>query len=210
MSAYEKSNALLSDVIINYRTVIGFGQKNVDGVVNKFEALLVEPARKKVRNAHFGGFFYGYSNCARMLFLGIVFYIASWVVRTWDDESDEVYLAIWIIFSTCMGAGIAMSNVPSVAKAKASAKNIFDIIDTVSTLDVRKQGKTSTHFKIEKGEIKFNNVDFTYPMRADTPVLKDFSMKIEASQKIALVGHSGCGKSTITNLLLRFYNINDS
>ena len=72
-----------------------------------------------------------------MLFLGIVFYIASWIVRTWKDESDQVYQAIWIIFSTCMGAGIAMSNVPSVSKAKASAVNIFQIIDTPSKLDVR-------------------------------------------------------------------------
>jgi len=74
---YEKSNALLSDVIINYRTVIGFGQNNVDAVINKFKAFLEEPSKKKVRNAHIGGFFFGYSNCARMLFLGIVFYIGS-------------------------------------------------------------------------------------------------------------------------------------
>ena len=45
-------------------------------------------------------------------------------------------------------------------------------------------------------------------MREKSPVLKKFDMKIEATKKIALVGHSGCGKSTITNLLLRFYNIN--
>ena len=44
-------------------------------------------------------------------------------------------------------------------------------------------------------------------MREKSPVLKKFDMKIEATKKIALVGHSGCGKSTITNLLLRFYNI---
>lgn len=207
VDVYEKSNALLSDVIINYRTVIGLGQKNVDGIVTKFQLLLVEPARKKVRNAHFGGFFFGYSNCARILFLGIVFYIASWVVRTWTDEADDVYLAIWILFSTCMGAGVAMSNVPSVSKAKASAQNIFQIIDTPSLLDVREQDPNK-QTQISKGEIVFKDVNFTYPMREKLPVLSDFNMKIEATKKIALVGHSGCGKSTITNLLLRFYNIN--
>jgi len=49
-------------------------------------------------------------------------------------------------------------------------------------------------------------VNFNYPSRA-LKVLKNFSMQIPANAKIALVGHSGCGKSTITNLLLRFYEL---
>ena len=101
-------------MILNYRTVIGFGQKNVNVVVNRFQKLLEEPSRKKVKNAHIGGFFFGYSNCARMLFLGIVFLIGSELVRKYSDQSDDIYMSIWILFSTCMGAGIAMSNVPSV------------------------------------------------------------------------------------------------
>mmetsp|Transcript_9302 Transcript_9302/g.12649 ORF Transcript_9302/g.12649 Transcript_9302/m.12649 type:complete len:331 (+) Transcript_9302:868-1860(+) len=145
---YAKANALLSDVIINYRTVISFGQKNIEGVVRRFEQYLVEPSRKKVRNAHFGGFFFGYSNCARMLFLGIVFYCGSWLVQEGYGTSEEIYLSIWILFSTCMGTGIAMSNVPSVQKAKASAGNIFAIIDEKSSLDVREQ-KTGAKTTIE-------------------------------------------------------------
>lgn len=74
-----------------------------------------------------------------MLFLGIVFYIGSWLVQEGLADSEEIYLSIWILFSTCMGAGIALSNVPSVSKAKASASNIFTIIDEKSTLDVREQ-----------------------------------------------------------------------
>lgn len=203
VDAYEKANALLSDVIINYRTVIGFGQKNVDSVVAKFEEHLVEPSRRKERNAHFGGFFFGYSNCSRMLFLGIVFYIGSKLVRNGTGDSDNIYISIWILFSTCMGAGIALSNVPSVQKAKQSAANIFTIIDDPSTLDVRQQGNDKIK-TIEAGSIEFKQVCFRYPTRKAT-VLDNFDMSIPATQKIALVGHSGCGKSTITNLLLRFY-----
>lgn len=98
-----------------------------------------------------------------------------------------------------------MSNVPSVQKAKESAGNIFTIIDEKSTLDVREQ-RPGMKTKIEHGEIVFSDVNFNYPSR-QASVLKNFSMIIPATQKIALVGHSGCGKSTITNLLLRFYNI---
>ncbi len=56
------------------------------------------------------------------------------------------------------------------------------------------------------GRIEFSHVSFKY---ADTPVLRDFSLKIEPGEKVALVGPSGCGKSTISNLLLRFYDVCD-
>lgn len=62
--------------------------------------------------------------------------------------------------------------------------------------------------KIEAGAIEFNKVNFIYPSRTKR-VLKEFNMSIPANKKIALVGYSGCGKSTIANLLLRFYDINE-
>jgi ABC-type multidrug transport system fused ATPase/permease subunit len=52
-------------------------------------------------------------------------------------------------------------------------------------------------------------VNFIYPSRPDALVLKSLNVKIPAFKKIALVGHSGCGKSTIANLLLRFYDVTD-
>ncbi len=54
---------------------------------------------------------------------------------------------------------------------------------------------------IIKGEIIFENVSFAYPASKDIIVIKNLNMKIEAGQKIALVGQSGCGKSTIAGLL---------
>ncbi len=57
------------------------------------------------------------------------------------------------------------------------------------------------------GEIVFDNVSFSYPSRPDFPVLKELNFKIRSGEKIALVGKSGSGKSTITNLLMRFYPV---
>jgi ABC-type multidrug transport system fused ATPase/permease subunit len=103
-----------------------------------------------------------------------------------------------------MGCGSAMSNVPSVNKAKQSAGKIFEITDQRSTLDVRRT--TANEIKeVKEGRIEFKDVDFKYPSRT-TKIFNQFNMEIPANYKIALVGHSGCGKSTITNLLLRFYH----
>jgi len=134
---------------------------------------------RRVRNANLAGFFFGYSNCARMLFVGVVFWIGSEISRRYEQDTDRIYIAIWIIFSTCMGAGIAMSNLPSVQKAKASSKNIFGIIDEPSSLDVRKLAKNAT-FNVERGQIQFNEVTFRYPTRKAL-VLNELSMQIPAT-----------------------------
>ena len=104
-----------------------------------------------------------------------------------------------------MGVGAAAANIPSIETAKNKAQPIFNFIDEESTLDARKiqDNKIST---LGEGHIQFKNTLFTYPSKKK-PVLDNLNLDIPASAKIALIGHSGCGKSTITNLLLRFYNI---
>lgn len=102
-----------------------------------------------------------------------------------------------------LGSGIALSSAPSVGKAKDAARMIFGIIDQPSAIDTR---ETKGERVIKKGEIELRNTDFKYPSR-NTKVLNEMNMKIPATKKIALVGHSGCGKSTIANLLLRLYDV---
>eukprot|EP00981_Chlorochromonas_danica_P015549 scaffold13154_cov163-Ochromonas_danica.AAC.2 len=57
-----------------------------------------------------------------------------------------------------------------------------------------------------KGEVVFNDVEFAYPSRPNLPIYKNFNLAIQPGETVALVGRSGCGKSTVINLLLRFYD----
>ena len=105
-------------MILNYKTVISFGEKNIDSVIRKYEQLLEEPASKRIRTSHIAGFFFGYSQAARMVFVGVVFYLGTLAIRKMHITGDNVFISIWILFSCAMGAGSSMSNVPSVNKAK--------------------------------------------------------------------------------------------
>jgi ATP-binding cassette subfamily B protein len=92
----------------------------------------------------------------------------------------------------------------SIQSALAGAERIFEVIDTVPEL-------TDAHDAINiddfEGYVEFENVDFEYV--SGIPVLKDISLKAEPGQTIALVGPTGAGKTTIVNLLTRFYDIKD-
>ena len=57
------------------------------------------------------------------------------------------------------------------------------------------------------GQIEFRSVHFTYVNRPDVPVLRGLSFEVKAGQKVALVGQSGCGKSTTVSLVERFYDV---
>lgn len=159
---YEESNALLSDMIMNYRTVISFGDKNINKVMDKYEKLLEEPNRIGVRNAHIAGFYFGYSQMIRFIFVGFVFYIGSIFIYDKGQNPKNTYIAIYVIFVAALGSGIAIAQAPSIGKAKNAAVKIFDIIEEPSLIDTRKEGG---HQKIEKGEIEFKRVDFKYPSR---------------------------------------------
>lgn len=73
--------------------------------------------------------------------------------------------------------------------------------------EVETTGKKSKDFRKLDGKIVFQDVDFSYPTRDDVPVLKKINFAIGAGQKVALVGASGAGKSTIVQLLMRFYDL---
>ncbi|MDE5753493.1 MAG: ABC transporter ATP-binding protein/permease [Oscillospiraceae bacterium] len=87
--------------------------------------------------------------------------------------------------------------------AVSCAQRVFEILDADSEPD------DSDHEVLEscKGELEIRNIRFSYT--PDKPLIRDFSMYAYAGQKIAIVGKTGCGKSTIINLLLRFYEIQD-
>jgi ATP-binding cassette subfamily B (MDR/TAP) protein 1 len=93
---------------------------------------------------------------------------------------------------------------PEKAKAIVAIDSIFNILDRPSLIDPSIE--TGVSPVMCHGRIEFQNVTFSYPSRPDRRVLDNFSCVIEAGQSVALVGQSGCGKSSVIALLLRFYD----
>ncbi|PID49115.1 MAG: lipid A export permease/ATP-binding protein MsbA [Proteobacteria bacterium] len=85
-------------------------------------------------------------------------------------------------------------------KGIAAGDSIFRLLDEASELDQGKQALGRS-----RGQLVFDKVSFYYP-NSESPILENISFKVEPGQKIALVGKSGCGKTTLVNLLVRFYD----
>jgi ATP-binding cassette subfamily B (MDR/TAP) protein 1 len=91
----------------------------------------------------------------------------------------------------------------AIANASSAAAELFSIIDKPSNLDpLSLEGERPASCT---GDIEIRDLNFAYPTRPGVPVLHDLSLKIPAGKTTALVGSSGCGKSTIVGLLERWY-----
>ena len=91
----------------------------------------------------------------------------------------------------------------SIQAALAGAERVFEVIDTPAEVD---DAPDALPLEMVHGHVQFEDVTFGY--RADTPIIKNMSLEAKAGQIVALVGPTGAGKTTIINLLTRFYELN--
>lgn len=89
--------------------------------------------------------------------------------------------------------------------ASASARRIFEFLESEELSD--ESEKTAVLSSV-KGAVSFKNVRFSYPDNPDKIIIKNFSATVEPGQKVAIVGPTGAGKTTMVNLLMRFFEIN--
>lgn len=89
--------------------------------------------------------------------------------------------------------------------AAASAKRVFDFLESEELSD---ESEKATALSNIHGAVEFKNVKFSYPDNPDKTIIKNFSATVHPGQKVAIVGPTGAGKTTMVNLLMRFFEIN--
>ena len=93
---------------------------------------------------------------------------------------------------------------PDISSAKSAASDVIRLLDSMPEIDAESpEGEVP---KDVQGRIRFENVHFRYPTRPGVRVLRDLNLTVEPGTYVALVGASGCGKSTTIQLIERFYD----
>ncbi|WP_316608857.1 ABC transporter ATP-binding protein [uncultured Ruminococcus sp.] len=143
-----------------------------------------------------------------MTFIGNLGYVAVFIVGALLVRGDMISYGVIIAFTIYVRLftqplqqlAQSFTNMQSTA---AAAERVFEYLDEEELSD--ESNKTRTLDKV-KGDVRFEHVRFGY--NPDRIIIKDFSVDIKAGQKVAIVGPTGAGKTTIVNLLMRFYELN--
>ncbi|MCE7062446.1 ABC transporter ATP-binding protein [Dyadobacter sp. CY343] len=196
------ANVVVEETLQSIQVVKAFTNEPLE--VGRYHTILSRVVDLSLHAATFRGGFASFIIFA--LFggiVGVVWYGAGLVQSGEFGLSD---LFTFILYTTFIGASIGgMGDLyAQVNKTIGASERIFEILEEEPEISVE-EARSAAPGVID-GHIVYDNVHFSYPSRPDLPVLRGISFEIKAGEKIALVGYSGAGKSTIIQLLMRFYD----
>ncbi|NXB51636.1 MDR1 protein, partial [Leucopsar rothschildi] len=200
--ALEEAGRISTETVENIRTVASLTKE--EAFYERYVASLNHTYRKSLRKAPFYGFTYGIGQCSEYFINAAAFRFGAWLIANCLTNFENVFIVYSAVVFAAMNVGQSSSMAPDYGKARMSAQRIFQLLDRKPLIDsYSEQGEKLSHFE---GNIEFRNVHFVYPTRPEVQVLQGLSVKVKKGQTLALVGSSGCGKSTSIQLLERFYD----
>ncbi|CAG11905.1 unnamed protein product [Tetraodon nigroviridis] len=196
---------IATEAMVNIRTVVSLAREPT------FEALYIENLSvpyKYETNSRKKANIYGltYSFCQAMIFFvyAASFRFGAWLIEAGRMTMEGVFLVVMTILYGAMAVGEANTYAPNYAKAKLAASHLMMLIYRKPLVDnLSEEGASPEKYD---GNVLFEHVKFNYPSRPDVPILQGLNLKVQKGETLALVGSSGCGKSTTIQLLERFYD----
>lgn len=196
-----ESNTMLGETVQGIQVVKAFA--NEDFEIKKYDLSIKEVVKVSIKYAQSRAWF---SFFILTIFFGaicFIIYMGARMLETGTMTAGD--LVSFVTITSMIGGSIAGlgSFTTQLFGAIGATDRIKQILELDPELDVKLEDKA----KSVSGHIEFENVQFAYPARPDSPILQGINLEVAKGERIALVGPSGVGKSTIVQLLLRFYDI---
>lgn len=198
-----KTNTIVEETFQNFSVVKAFANEYYES--NRYASSIAEMVRISLRFAKVRGLFFAF--IIFLLFGSVLFILWRGAYMVQDGQMDAGNLLSFVIYTVMIGGAIASLGTlyTTIASALGATERVKEILDRDAELPVQNY-RNKLHLT---GDISFKNVAFSYPSRPEVGVLKGVNIDIKEGEKVALVGQSGGGKSTIIRLLMGFYPIDE-
>ncbi|OIW28089.1 P-loop containing nucleoside triphosphate hydrolase protein [Coniochaeta ligniaria NRRL 30616] len=199
-TAAEKTSAIFTEAFSNIRVVRALTLERY--FASKHAKSVEEAYYLGKRRAAYAGFFYGLYQSIPFFITSLVFWYGTTLIRDGKlGVTDEMKVINLLLFS--MGNSIMLlGNIPQLAAAKTTAVQMLYYAYLSHDAGHEHQGTERVATPLP---VQLNSLRFAYPGRPTAPVLRNLNLRIDPGTSTAIVGGSGCGKSTIASLLLRLY-----
>ena len=173
-------------------------------VLEYFRESLMVLGRESLMSNLKASFVYALAQSLLYACMALGFWYGGTLVLRLEYSLLQFTIVFTAVIMGAFSAGLIFQFAPDISKAKHSAYNLKRLLEQKSKIDPRDpRGLDPGRYQ---GKIEFRHVYFKYPARPQHLVLDDISFTVQPGQHIALVGETGCGKSTIVSLLERFYD----
>ncbi|KAG2156010.1 P-loop containing nucleoside triphosphate hydrolase protein [Suillus bovinus] len=203
-AAHESSAQLACEAAAAIRTVASLTRE--EDFLRLYSASLEEPLRRSNRTVIWSSLFYSLSQAMSFFVISLIFWYGSLLVSTFKITITGFFIALMSTTFGAIQAGNVFAFVPDISSAKGAGGAIIKLIDSTPEIDAESPEGKKISGETVRGQIRFENVHFRYPTRPGIRVLRGLSFKVEPGTYVALVGASGCGKSTVIQLIERFYD----
>ncbi|MBQ9747425.1 MAG: ABC transporter ATP-binding protein [Clostridia bacterium] len=195
-----KLNAEVEESVMGYRTIMAFSREEI--IKDEFGKTSAELRKTGIKAEIFGGVMGPLMNLINNA--GYLLIVVIGVILAVNARIPVTTVYLFIQFSKQFTRPIneIANQFTAILNAVSGAERVFEIMDQPSEID---EGEIILDPKAPIGHLSFRNIHFSYI--PEEPVLKDFCLEVDQGQKIAIVGKTGSGKTTIINLLTRFYEI---
>ncbi len=200
--AYESSASFACEATAAIRTVASLTRE--EDVWERYHQNLVDQERRSLSSILRSSTLYASSQSFMFLCTALGFWYGGTLLGNGEISELHFFICFSAIIFGAQSAGTIFSFAPDMGKAKQAAKELKTLFDRVPVIDSWSQdGEPLNNMD---GTIEFRDVHFRYPTRPEQPVLRGLNLTVKPGQYVALVGASGCGKSTTIALMERFYD----
>ncbi|EPY19340.1 ATP-binding protein cassette, subfamily B (MDR/TAP), member 1 [Strigomonas culicis] len=196
----DHDDAIVTEALSNVRTVTSFNLK--DDRVAAYRATIDHELPKEVRKGVIVGVVFGLTQFVFFAVFGLCFWYGGQLIYKGEADFEKVVITAMAVLMGAMGAGEAGGFATKMADAEKATRRVFSVIDRVPDVDVYASGDTDLG---DGCHLQFNKVQFIYPARPKQVVLASVDLQFPSGTASGLMGMTGCGKSTIIQMLARFY-----